>query len=352
MSMTSSSTDAGANSTISRHFEQVADAVEPALRWAAGSPGGACRLEPDLFRPAEAPGRHAAASGCRSRSGGTRSWTSGPSCGARSTCAWRPTTGCPRTTSFRSRCGTRRRRSCACTATAASFPTSARAMRLSAASAGRGRPGLRRPPGRAGIHHACGGAAAAGTKPRCRRTGNRGHPQLPPRHHGRVPARHDPGRPAVLGRLSARGLPGDPGAGRPRADRRRRAVGRLNDRPLSDRPGAADRAGHDRRLLLHVPGLDLLHLPLHLQLRARRDAMGGDAGDRGRVRAQAAADHRGHPRQDLSDRGHQASLSGSWPRSTSCSARPATSTATSSTARTPGTTAKTVPFLRRHWGRP
>ena len=42
----------------------------------------------------------------------------------------------------------------------------------------------------------------------------------------------------------------------------------------------------------------------------RGDAVGGDAGDRGRVRAQADADHRRHPRRDLSDRGHQASLSG------------------------------------------
>ena len=38
MSMTSSSEDSDANSTIRRHFELAAAGVEPALRWAAGSP--------------------------------------------------------------------------------------------------------------------------------------------------------------------------------------------------------------------------------------------------------------------------------------------------------------------------
>ena len=38
MSMTSSSEDSDANSTIGRHFELAAAGVEPALRWAAGSP--------------------------------------------------------------------------------------------------------------------------------------------------------------------------------------------------------------------------------------------------------------------------------------------------------------------------
>ncbi len=57
------------------------------------------------------------------------------------------------------------------------------------------------------------------------------------------------------------------------------------------------------------------------------------------VFAPKPVDHRGHSTRDLPIAATKA-LSGSWPRSTNCSACPAISTAASSTARTPGTIAR------------